>query len=276
MEVMIVSCEAPLKYVAVCYRGTESKRDAIVDSKIIMRSFAPKEENADEMPFSVPDGVEVHRGFNSAFFHCNLHTQVSNALDKVLEENPDKKLVFTGHSLGAAVSTLAAVYTAMRLPDREVLNVNFGSPRVGNANFKEWVESIENLAIWRVVHEDDIVPRVPPSIFGYRHVGHLVDIDHKQGGEAFYRHIGDATRGFIGAEETEWNVNPDSNAVDSVQDHGTVAYIGYLTEKGPLKPRFFPTRFQTAEDEALEYTSDPDEPPKRLRHRIARWLSRWK
>jgi predicted lipase len=108
MECMIVSSDK-LKYIAIAYRGTESKLDAVTDGKIIMKPYGPKaerwEDECDPLPFDVDAkrGAEVHRGFNMACFKCNLMVEVSQALDKVIKKHPDYKLVFTGHSLGKGV-----------------------------------------------------------------------------------------------------------------------------------------------------------------------------
>lgn len=48
----------------------------------------------------------------------------------------------------------------------------FGSPRVGNDVFREDI----NVKIYRIVNNDDIVPRVPPPGI-YAHVGELKFID---------------------------------------------------------------------------------------------------
>jgi hypothetical protein len=87
-----------------------------------------------------------------------------------LAKNPGLRLWFTGHSLGAALATLAAY---------EMGNVQalytFGSPRVGDGRFAELFAEAD-IPHYRVVHHDDVVPHVPislPPVFGYEHVGDL-------------------------------------------------------------------------------------------------------
>eukprot|EP00548_Thalassiothrix_antarctica_P004539 CAMPEP_0194137896 /NCGR_PEP_ID=MMETSP0152-20130528/7731_1 /TAXON_ID=1049557 /ORGANISM="Thalassiothrix antarctica, Strain L6-D1" /LENGTH=76 /DNA_ID=CAMNT_0038835097 /DNA_START=50 /DNA_END=277 /DNA_ORIENTATION=- len=55
----------------------------------------------------------------------------------LLEENPGYKLYVTGHSLGAALSSIFAFYAACDedIP-KPVTCINFASPRVGNKSFQ--------------------------------------------------------------------------------------------------------------------------------------------
>lgn len=54
------------------------------------------------------------------------------------EKYPTAKFIITGHSLGAAVSTFAALDIHHRIRPVKSL-YNFGSPRVGNAHFADYV-----------------------------------------------------------------------------------------------------------------------------------------
>ena len=73
----------------------------------------------------------------------------------------------TGHSLGAALATLAAD----RYGDVQGL-YTYGSPRVGDRMFK--VDF--NVNAYRFVNNNDIVAKVPPASM-YCHVGQLKYID---------------------------------------------------------------------------------------------------
>ena len=81
-----------------------------------------------------------------------------------------KSLLITGHSLGAALATLAAAQLAMNntagLRDK-ILSMTFASPRVGLRDFAQaFNESLTSHRIWNAL---DIVPEFPT--FPFIHVG---------------------------------------------------------------------------------------------------------
>ena len=48
----------------------------------------------------------------------------------------------------------------------------FGSPRVGNEEFSDYFYSVfPDHTYYRVVHYNELVPHIPPSLIGYKHVG---------------------------------------------------------------------------------------------------------
>ena len=71
---------------------------------------------------------------------------------------------YTGHSLGAALVTLAAL---RRTPQAVY---TFASPRVGNEAF---AASFGSLPVFRIVDDEDALTSLPPEILGFRHVGAL-------------------------------------------------------------------------------------------------------
>lgn len=109
-------------------------------------------------------GCKVHSGFAKAW--DEISAAVLSAVKAAKAANPAYKIVFTGHSLGAAVSSLGAAYA--RKSGLAVDIINYGSPRVGNGDFATFVTNQAGVE-WRVTHLDDPVPRLPPIIFNYAH-----------------------------------------------------------------------------------------------------------
>jgi hypothetical protein len=99
----------------------------------------------------------VHNGFAVAV--RALRPQI---LEWIKSANPDgNKLILTGHSLGAAMATLAATIW------RPGWLVTLGSPRVGDAVFTATVRATQ---IVRFVDCCDAVTEVPPGVGGYTHI----------------------------------------------------------------------------------------------------------
>lgn len=114
-------------------------------------------------------GCKVHRGFDHG--ERLLHYRLTNELPEC------ERYWITGHSLGGALATLYAV----RLADAG-LNVaglyTFGSPRVGCRCFAQHADYVLSGRHFRVVHGNDVVPRVPRPL-RYRHCGQLCYLDRR-------------------------------------------------------------------------------------------------
>ncbi|KAL8969198.1 MAG: hypothetical protein Q9197_004475 [Variospora fuerteventurae] len=112
---------------------------------------------------------KVHRGFKHSW--DEIHDAVMGNMKKAVELHPDYRIVVTGHSLGGAVATLAAG-DLRRLDDhfRAATELyTFGSPRIANKEAARWLTDQSRFS-WRITNDNDLVPRVPPRIFGYHHV----------------------------------------------------------------------------------------------------------
>lgn len=86
-------------------------------------------------------------------------------------------LWLTGHGCGAAVATLATAILLLE-HDMEVQGLcTFGSPRCCDRAISATLEGLLASRLWRLVNDEDIITRLPPRCFGYRHVGELFYID---------------------------------------------------------------------------------------------------
>jgi hypothetical protein len=139
------------KSAILAFRGTES--DDLADLKI----------DADILLATFTAAARVHRGFLAAL------DEIWEAADESLQGLTAQGLSiwYTGHSLGAALATLAA---ARRKPNGLF---TFGSPRVGDEAF---VRLLDGVRVQRIVNCSDMAATVPGSILGYRHVGDPVFI----------------------------------------------------------------------------------------------------
>jgi len=137
----------------VAFRGTEPKQasDILADLNAL-----PKK--------SALDGW-VHAGFRGEI------EKIWPAMEEWAMKNGTDRVFFTGHSLGAAMSTIASSRW-----HKPAICYNYGSPRVGTPGFERAYNNINELH--RFVNNNDIVTKVPPALFLYRHVGKLHYINH--------------------------------------------------------------------------------------------------
>lgn len=138
-------------YAVLAFRGTEvSKRQ---DLKI----------DAQALRVSVLEG-RIHSGFRIAY--DSVAKEIEKSLLKL-----DVPLYVTGHSLGAALATVATQRLEHHLKIREMIAAcyTFGSPRVGDSHYDLEFKS----PIYRVVNTTDIVTVIPLLAMGYVHIGDI-------------------------------------------------------------------------------------------------------
>jgi triacylglycerol lipase len=111
-------------------------------------------------------------GFHSGFFHA-----VDVVKKDIMEAigSREQPLFFTGHSMGGALANIAAILVHENGFQAPVV-YTFGGARAGIQDYFDRYKATLRDRAFRLVHGDDIVATVPPSlpIFNFRHVGHLL------------------------------------------------------------------------------------------------------
>lgn len=90
------------------------------------------------------------------------------ALTKTAAQHPSSKVVVVGHSLGGAIATIAAA--EIRKHGIEADLYTYGAPRIAGAALSDFITNQKLGGNFRVTHDDDPVPRLPPLFLGFRHV----------------------------------------------------------------------------------------------------------
>uniref|UniRef100_A0A6B2LDI9 Fungal lipase-type domain-containing protein n=1 Tax=Arcella intermedia TaxID=1963864 RepID=A0A6B2LDI9_9EUKA len=146
--------------VVVSFRGTiKNIQNWVIDLNFAQTLAYP----------SLPD-VSVHEGF--WFAYLSISTPLIKAIKQTIAACPNcNSIVYTGHSLGGALASLAlmdATYIYQITQPAPVL-YTFGQPRTGSEGWVKFLHVLTS-SITRVVHNADIVPHVPPRAFGYQHL----------------------------------------------------------------------------------------------------------
>jgi triacylglycerol lipase len=174
-------------FAVLSFRGTEKDdwTDSLVDLTIL-----PVRETLDVPAPSAPNKtlfqlglrnpvlnpsnskeVGVHAGFQFAL--NAVWGQVQKNLEDYRGTNPEAPIFFTGHSLGAALATLAIT----RFNAANLVLFTYGCPRTGNTAFCDKVARKADLGIHRFVDNCDLVTRVPAKDLFYDHTSGMVHID---------------------------------------------------------------------------------------------------
>ncbi|CAG7915589.1 unnamed protein product [Penicillium olsonii] len=112
---------------------------------------------------SLCSGCEAHAGFWESWE--TVADDVASQLKSAQSTYPGYKVVVTGHSFGGAVAALASA--ALRNAGTSLELYTYGEPRLGNKALATY--TTEQGSLWRVTHTNDIVPRLPPTSFGFSH-----------------------------------------------------------------------------------------------------------
>ena len=148
------------KYIVVVFRGSDG--------------FEDWKDNLDfeKTCISLDSKIKVHNGFWGQVL--NIRHEIQNEIINRVKKNKDKKIIFTGHSLGGA---LATIFSWLYFLDKNIC-ITFGSPRVGNRYF---VNSFNNIVkeSFRYVNGEDSVCKVPTLWMGYKHVKGKIKIGQK-------------------------------------------------------------------------------------------------
>ncbi|UVW84268.1 lipase family protein [Wolbachia endosymbiont of Aedes albopictus] len=149
------------KEITIAYRGTQDFDDVITDVSTALTSEI------------LPEGGKMHNGFCNAFY--DSLPSLSKILDSYAKEQgseiKDFKINCTGHSMGAALATITALYLK-KVKDAEYVRVaTFGSPRVFDFHGAEIYEKLLGENTIRVTNSSDPIPMFPSGSMGFKHVG---------------------------------------------------------------------------------------------------------
>ena len=141
------------QFAVLAFRGTESETSHDLWADLLLGLT----DN------SAAEGAQVHHGFQH--YLDSIWADVKAAVEAYRKAYGKQEICITGHSLGAAIATLAF----QRLQDPGSSLYTFGCPRVGNVEFNlALAKTAETRGCYRIVDHQDVVTHVPPPLL-YTH-----------------------------------------------------------------------------------------------------------
>ncbi len=185
------------------FRGTEPSKlnDVTADLKLMKNAAVA--------------GGKVHSGFQKEV--NDLWMDILEEIEHNQQLKVQKDIYMTGHSLGAAMATIAATRHA------PIELFTFGSPRVGGPKFIRHI-TCPHL---RFMNNNDIVCRIPPAWLGFKHHGEMIYFN----------------RDGVKADKPSWkdlflgifNSWKRFKFFDGIVDHGMPNYVKAITKLAKVK-----------------------------------------
>ncbi|RDW66540.1 hypothetical protein BP6252_10175 [Coleophoma cylindrospora] len=145
--------------IVVAFQGTPGFDSAqLVDDLEIYRDDTTICGSAD-----TNDSCEIHSGFLSAW--NEVQSLVETGMASAIAAYPSYGLVFTGHSMGAAI---AAIGAAVERNAGHIIDLyTFGQPRIGSADISNYITN-QAPALggnYRMTDYNDIIPQLPTHVY---------------------------------------------------------------------------------------------------------------
>ena len=162
------------KTIWIMFRGTDNVKEWFNNFKISQTSYNEYDEDRTNLPSFMQedkDNIKIHKGFLKIYSYCS-----KKILDYLEPFKDEYNIILSGHSLGAAISTIFNI--ELNFKGYKTVCYLYGSPRIGNEKFCK-----KSKNIYRIENTTDIVPTIPTSVspnflqpskpFFYFHCGNL-------------------------------------------------------------------------------------------------------
>ena len=164
--------------------GTESLKDVEVDFRV-GRVRLNEDNVADPKAKITKDEIFLHRGFRD-YADVVLGDGLIERLVTSLKSNPNEKLYLTGHSLGGAVATIAAIrLTDAGIPKYRIKVITFAAPAVGSQALENSYE--DKIDLTRILMKGDAIKKSLRK-FGYVQFGKLLEYEHSEASKKHFDH----------------------------------------------------------------------------------------
>jgi hypothetical protein len=149
-------CQQPDRILNICLFSNIRSYPFLTDFNLILHSLSGNQ------PLLFPGldvNIKAHAGF--ALEQAITANDVLAAVLKTISLYNATTVTLTGHSLGASLSLLNAIFLQLYLPPAVAVKVIvYSLVKVGNQEFADYVDS--NLDVTRIANRNDIISEMPP------------------------------------------------------------------------------------------------------------------
>lgn len=165
--------------------GTESLKDVEVDFRVgRVRLYDDGSPYANKKITS--DEVFMHRGFRD-YTDVVLGDGLTERLKTSLEKNPYETLYITGHSLGGAVATIAAIRLVdAGIPKDRFKVITFAAPAVGSQALANAYE--DRIDLTRIMMKGDAIKKSLRKL-GYVQFGKVIEYERSNAARGHFKHL---------------------------------------------------------------------------------------
>jgi hypothetical protein len=149
------------RIIVLTFRGTANLINVVNDIWCGCTELS-RINNEGQLPESLQN-IELHRGFS--YEYKGLQSHIQYVFDEMqAKQEQGWRLLVTGHSMGGALATLCIadiLLNRLAIKADKLALVTFGSPRIGNRAFSQWIDGSGLYVNTRVEVEGDPVVLLP-------------------------------------------------------------------------------------------------------------------
>ncbi|KAG9293817.1 hypothetical protein G9A89_019155 [Geosiphon pyriformis] len=161
----------------------QGKMEVTINGRVMYFRAPEIYQNRDLFSYSRVNRLEIYPGItgplkgkvkvDASFFE--IYKEAEDAIIKHSSNDKQANLYnhqivnFTGHRLAGVIALFSALKFKRLNPKTNVNVFTWGSPRMGNRSFAQYMDTIDRLTIFRFTLYDDMIPRHPPRKENYMH-----------------------------------------------------------------------------------------------------------
>ena len=115
-----------------------------------------------EKEISFNKNFKIHSGVYNMYTNNDIDKNIIYILENLFEYYPKYRKIFTGHSKGSLNSILLTSELLSKFNEKYNYEIySFGSPQILNYNFGLYLHNNNNIKIYNVINDNDIITSIP-------------------------------------------------------------------------------------------------------------------